>query len=86
MKTFEEILQKQYEMDAIKRGDLDREDYLELDPDNLSTIRQAIRLFLEEWYTNRKVDSYEQGFAESKCYQDIKAAFQTNAKNEGKTA
>jgi len=82
MKTFEQVLQEEYQNQAIADGDLCKEDYLELDPDNLKVVRKAIRVFLELFWANRKVNSYEQGFPESKLYQDIKTAFDSRKESE----
>ena len=50
MKTFEQLLQENYQKVAIENGDLDKEDYLELDEQNLQTIKKTFKEWLTQIY------------------------------------
>jgi hypothetical protein len=47
-KSFDEILQETYQEDQIEAGDIDKEDWLELDPENAKSIKKAMRKWLEQ--------------------------------------
>jgi len=53
-KTFEQLLQEQYQQDAIERKDIWEDDYLELDPDNVKSIKKALIKFLTQKHQEHK--------------------------------